>query len=69
MSDIRILTADDFDQLVPIFVDAYPSFEIKDREQFKERLRTVHEQDPTAHFYGLFRDGIASWASCASTTL
>ena len=57
MSDIRILTADDFDALVALWADAYPGAKIEDRARFKERLLKVQQEDPTTNFYGLFREG------------
>lgn len=60
MSEIRILTADDFDAAARIFGDAYPGIKIiseEDRERFKQRALKLHQEQPEAHFHGLFRDG------------
>ncbi len=60
MSEIRILSASDFDALARVFADAYPGIKLvsdEDRERFKLRALKLHEEEPTAHFHGLFRDG------------
>ncbi|MGD2205874.1 MAG: GNAT family N-acetyltransferase [Anaerolineae bacterium] len=57
MSEIRILSPEDFDALVHIFVNAYPGLKIEDRARFKERVLKLHQEEPTANFYGLFRNG------------
>ena len=60
MSEIRILSASDFDALARIFADAYPGIKLvsdEDRERFRLRALKLHEEEPTAHFHGLFRDG------------
>jgi predicted acetyltransferase len=60
MSEIRVLSAPHFDKLAHILATAYPGFKIlaaADRERFQERVRQLHEEDPTATFYGLFREG------------
>jgi predicted acetyltransferase len=60
MSDIRILSAPDFGALAHIFATAYPGAKIvsqEEEERFRERVLQLHEEDPTANFYGLFRDG------------
>ncbi len=60
MTDIRILTSDDFDGAARIFGDAYPGIQIiseEDRLRFKQRALKLHQEEPTAHFHGLFRDG------------
>lgn len=58
MSEIRILSPEDFDAVAQIFADAYPGLGIvssEDRERFKQRALKLHEQEPAAHFHGLFR--------------
>lgn len=60
MSDIKRLSAQHFDTLTHIWSTAYPGAKIsteEERERFKERALRLHEEDPTANFYGLFRDG------------
>ena len=60
MTEIRILTSDDFDAAAGIFGDAYPGIKIvseEDRQRFKQRALKLHQEEPTAHFHGLFRDG------------
>lgn len=60
MSEVRILEPEDFDTLVRIFGDAYPGLKIvsdEDRQRLKERALKLHEEEPTAQFHGLFRDG------------
>lgn len=60
MSEIRLLTAPDFDALAHIWSTAYPGGKIftkEERERFKERALRLHAEDPTANFYGLFRNG------------
>jgi predicted acetyltransferase len=63
MSEVRPLMAEDFAAATQIFAEAYPGMKIvsaKDREALQERLLRFHEsreEDPTAAFYGLFRDG------------
>lgn len=57
-SETRLLTAEDFDDLVLIFADAYPGLGISsegDRERFKKRVLEMQTDDPTASFHGLFR--------------
>lgn len=58
MSDIRILTEKDFEALTLILAEAYPGMKIvsqEDRERTKERVLKFHQEDPSANFYGLFR--------------
>jgi predicted acetyltransferase len=58
MSEIRILSSEDFDAVAQIFADAYPGLGIvssEDRERFKQRALKLHEQEPATHFHGLFR--------------
>jgi predicted acetyltransferase len=60
VSEIRILTADDLDVFVDIFCEAYPGIEPaseEERVRLKERLRGLGEKEPTATYYGLFRQG------------
>lgn len=60
MSEIRILSAQDFDALSHIATTAYPGFKIvtpEDRERFRDRMLQLHQEDPTANFHGLFRQG------------
>ena len=60
MSEIRILTADDLDVFVDIFCEAYPGIEPaseEERVRLKERLCGLCEKEPTATYYGLFRQG------------
>ncbi|MGC9335847.1 MAG: GNAT family N-acetyltransferase [Anaerolineae bacterium] len=60
MSEIRRLSAQDFDRLAHIFATAYPGAKIlseADKARFKERALQIHQEDPAAAFYGLFRDG------------
>jgi predicted acetyltransferase len=60
VNDIRMLQPGDFDALAPIFAEAYPGINIvseEDRQRFRDRALKFHQEDPTAAFYGLFRDG------------
>ena len=60
MSEIRLLSAGDFDALAHIWSTAYPGAKIvsdEDRARFRDRALKLHEEDPTSSFYGLFRDG------------
>jgi predicted acetyltransferase len=60
MSEIRVLAPDDFETLARIFADAYPGSKItteEERKRFAERALKLHEEEPTAQFHGLFRDG------------
>jgi predicted acetyltransferase len=59
MSKIRILTSDDLDAAARIFGDAYPGIKIvseEDRQRFKQSALKLHEDQPEARFYGLFRN-------------
>ena len=59
MSDIRVLTIDDFDAAARIFGDAYPGIKIiseDDRQRFKQSALKLHEEHPETRFHGLFRD-------------
>jgi predicted acetyltransferase len=67
MSEIRALTPDEFEPLARIFSEAYPGFKItteEERKQFAERALKLHEEDPTAQFHGLFRDGELQGIMC-----
>ena len=60
MSEIRILSANDFDAFARIFADAYPGLKIissEERQSFKQRVLKLHEEEPAVHFHGLFREG------------
>ena len=60
MSKVRILTPEDFSALAHIFGDAYPGLKIvseKDRARLAERALKLHQEEPTAEFHGLFREG------------
>jgi predicted acetyltransferase len=55
-----MLSASDFDAMAHIFAEAYPGLGIltdEGRDRFKTRALEIHEAEPTAHFYGLFRGG------------
>jgi predicted acetyltransferase len=59
MSEIRMLSSDDFEAVALVFAEAYPGLKIvssEDRQRSRERLLKFHQEDPTASFYGLFRD-------------
>ena len=58
MSKIEVLSPDHFDDLVDIIANAYPGMRLisrEDREQRKQRMLKLHLEEPTAQFYGLFR--------------
>lgn len=57
MSEIRVLSADDFDAFARITVNAYPGMVTSSEEKVKERMLEVHREEPTVTFYGLFREG------------
>jgi predicted acetyltransferase len=60
MSEIRILSAADFEDVARIWTAAYPGAKIvsqEERQRFRERVLRLHEEDPTVDFYGLFHDG------------
>jgi predicted acetyltransferase len=60
MSEIRTLSAEDFNAFVEINVNAYPGIKIvspEAREKFKQRMLKLHNEEPTVRFYGLFREG------------
>jgi predicted acetyltransferase len=60
VSDIRRLSAEDFDALTHIWSTAYPGAKVfteEERERGRERALRLHQDDPTSNFYGLFRDG------------
>jgi predicted acetyltransferase len=53
--------------LAHIFADAYPGIEIateEDRKRLGERALKLHEEEPTAQFHGLFRDGQLQGIMC-----
>lgn len=59
MTDIRPLAPADFDAAVSIFLQAYPGMKVvteEEREEFRKRMIKFNHEDPTATFYGLFRD-------------
>jgi predicted acetyltransferase len=67
MTEIRTLSPDDFDALTHIFATAYPGVKIvsgEERERFKKRVLELHEREPTASFYGLFRQGKLQGIMC-----
>ena len=60
MSEIRALAPDDFLPLARIFADAYPGLKIvseEDRSKLSERALQLHQEEPTAQYHGLFRQG------------
>mgnify|MGYP006277368827 CR=1 FL=1 len=60
MTDIRVLTAKELDAFTRIAANAYPRFGWYDpdrRASLLQRLRAMHEDDPSVRFVGLFRDG------------
>jgi len=60
MTEIRPLVPEDFAAMARIFADAYPGIKIvteEDRARFSERALKLHEEEPTAQFHGLFRQG------------
>jgi predicted acetyltransferase len=60
MSEIRPLSAGDFDAFARIFVDAYPGMKAtskEEQERVKQRLLKAHQEEPTVTGYGLFREG------------
>lgn len=59
MSDLRQLSEADFDRLIDLVANAYPAFNLfaqEDKQRFKQRFLGRRE-DPSNHFYGLYRDG------------
>ena len=67
MIETRELSSEDFDAAARIFGDAYPGFKIASEEElkrFSERARKLHQEEPTAHFHGLFRDGELQGMMC-----
>jgi predicted acetyltransferase len=67
MSELRVLEPRDFEPMARIFADAYPGFKIateEDRKRFAERALQLHEEEPTAQFHGLFRDGELQGIMC-----
>jgi predicted acetyltransferase len=66
VSDIRPLAERDFDDAVRIFANAYPGMKLisdDDRQRARRSLLELHEE-PTARFYGLFRDGELLGIAC-----
>ncbi|HDQ71737.1 MAG TPA: GNAT family N-acetyltransferase [Chloroflexi bacterium] len=60
VSEIRELTASDFDAMVDIVWNAYPGRKIdtaEEKAQLKQRMLKAHEELPGVRFHGLFRDG------------
>ena len=60
MSDIRVLSPQDFDAFTDVFAHAYPglvSDTEEDKERAKQRMLETHREEPTVTFYGLFRAG------------
>jgi predicted acetyltransferase len=60
VSEIRLLSAQDFEALTHIWSTAYPGAKVlteEERERFRERALRLHKEDPTSDFYGLFRGG------------
>lgn len=60
LSEIRSLSASDFDLLPRLFADAYPGIKIiseEDRQRLKARALKLHQEEPTAHYHGLYRQG------------
>jgi predicted acetyltransferase len=60
VSEIRALSTEDFDAFIDVTVNAYPGMKVvseEKKEQYKQRMLKVHEEDPTVLFYGLFREG------------
>jgi predicted acetyltransferase len=60
MSEIRELTVGEISPFVDIVARAYPGWEIvtaEDKERTRQRLLKAREEDPTARFYGVFRQG------------
>jgi predicted acetyltransferase len=67
MSEIRALLPNDFDALPRIFADAYPGIKMvseEDRQRLKQRALKLHEEEPTARFHGLFRQGELMGVMC-----
>jgi predicted acetyltransferase len=66
VSDIRVLAERDFDGAVRIFANAYPGMKLisdEDRQRARRSLLELHEE-PTATFYGLFREGELLGIAC-----
>jgi len=60
VSEIRVLSTEDFDAFIDITVNAYPGMKVvseEKKEHYKQRMLKVHGEDPTVLFYGLFREG------------
>lgn len=59
MSEIRILSPEDFDVFIDVAADAYPGWDIfssEEKERIKKLLLEAHQKEPTVTFYGLFRN-------------
>ncbi|MBN1660331.1 MAG: GNAT family N-acetyltransferase [Anaerolineae bacterium] len=67
MTEIKQLSASDFAALTHLWAAAYPGarvFSEEERERFRARALSLHQEDPTASFYGLFRDGDLQGIMC-----
>jgi len=67
MIETRELSPEDFDAATRIFGDAYPGFKMatdEERDRFSQRIRKLHEEEPTVRFHGLFRDGQLQGMMC-----
>ena len=56
MSEIRVLSVEDFDAFVNILVNAYPGWKIapqdkEGKERVKQRLLKAHQEEPTITAY------------------
>ncbi|MBU0491603.1 MAG: GNAT family N-acetyltransferase [Chloroflexi bacterium] len=60
MDEIRPFVTDDLDPFIAILANAYPGWDGVASEEGRERTRKhllrLHEEVPTKHFHGLFRD-------------
>ena len=60
MSEIRVLSVEDFDAFADIAVNAYPGWRVSSQEEgerARQRLLKTHEEEPTITAFGLFRNG------------
>jgi predicted acetyltransferase len=60
MSEIRELAVDEFGPFVDIVSKAFPGWEIvtaQDKEGTRDHLLKAREEEPTARYYGIFRQG------------
>jgi predicted acetyltransferase len=60
VSEIRLLTEQDYDAFATIIGNAYPTTKVataEDRQRLIQRFR-ARNADPTSHLYGLFREGM-----------